>query len=223
MTDPDRLLAARFPEAAAEWHPTRNTTSTPGDVTFGSGLSVWWRCGFGHEWNVRVSDRTKGGNVSGCPVCDDIKNGSVADNATMAAEWDHTLNLRLPPDQTGRRSSIPAAWVCSTCRHRWVQTPNARDRGAGCPACNYTRNGSLAQKHPDLLDEWDWDRNVLDPLKVAAGSDKTAAWICGECGCRWETAIKHRVKGSGCPECANKRRAASRRAAHQRAKKATSN
>ncbi len=62
-------LAARFPEIAKEWHPTKNEGLTPGTVVAGSGTRVWWRCSrqADHEWQAPVGQRS--GSGSGCPRC----------------------------------------------------------------------------------------------------------------------------------------------------------
>jgi len=57
---PDRNLAA-------QWHPTRNGTLRPDDVTPRAGTRVWWHCEHGHEWQARLSSRTRG--ATGCPQC----------------------------------------------------------------------------------------------------------------------------------------------------------
>ena len=61
-------LASLYPEIAAQWHPTKNGTLTPDQVTTGSGKKVWWRCRIdpSHEWEVTVEHRTRG---RGCPAC----------------------------------------------------------------------------------------------------------------------------------------------------------
>ncbi len=41
---PDNNLAARYPNIAKSWHPTRNLPLTPADVTPGVATVVWWRC-----------------------------------------------------------------------------------------------------------------------------------------------------------------------------------
>lgn len=61
-------LSARFPEIAAEWHPTRNGKLRPMDVVIGSTGRAFWKCaGAGHVWVATVHDRTACGN--GCPRC----------------------------------------------------------------------------------------------------------------------------------------------------------
>ena len=61
-------LARVRPELAKEWHPTRNGTLTPSDVTKGSSRRVWWQCltATDHFWEASIADRTKG---TGCPFC----------------------------------------------------------------------------------------------------------------------------------------------------------
>lgn len=61
-------LASQYPDITLEWHPHKNDSLTPQDVSYGSGKSVWWLSPIcGHEWERVVAERaTKG---SGCPYC----------------------------------------------------------------------------------------------------------------------------------------------------------
>ena len=61
-------LNARFPDIAAQWHPTLNAPLTPKQVTWGSSKRVWWICNQGHIWKAVISSRT-GSQKCGCPVC----------------------------------------------------------------------------------------------------------------------------------------------------------
>ena len=56
----------------------------------------------------------------------------------------------------------------------------------------------------DLMKEWDYDKNGLDPTRLTVGSGKRAWWKCSN-GHSWETIIVHRVKGSNCPYCSNQK------------------
>lgn len=60
-------LQSRFPEIAAEWHPTKNNDLTPNNIVYGSNKDVWWMCGKGHEWHTSIVKRTARGH--GCPYC----------------------------------------------------------------------------------------------------------------------------------------------------------
>ncbi len=57
----------------------------------------------------------------------------------------------------------------------------------------------FSKTHPDLAAE----AVGLDASAVTAGSNTVAKWRCSS-GHIWETAIKNRTRGSGCPYCAGK-------------------
>jgi hypothetical protein len=59
-------LGTTRPDIAAEWHPAKNGTLTPADVTSGSSKKIWWICAKGHEWKSSIANRSNG---NGCPVC----------------------------------------------------------------------------------------------------------------------------------------------------------
>jgi starvation-inducible outer membrane lipoprotein len=54
------------PELAKEWHPLKNGTLKPRDVTPSSDKKVWWKCKQGHEWKASIGRRNQG---TGCPIC----------------------------------------------------------------------------------------------------------------------------------------------------------
>lgn len=61
-----------------------------------------------------------------------------------------------------------------------------------------------AQGQQDLLNQWDGERNgELTPETVPAGSHKRVWWRCAQ-GHRWQTAIRVRTRGCGCPVCTNR-------------------
>ena len=61
-------LAERFPELAAEWHPTKNGELRPENVSYGNDDKAWWICPVcGYEYEKRIADRTTKGQ--GCPAC----------------------------------------------------------------------------------------------------------------------------------------------------------
>ena len=61
-------LASKEPVLALQWHPTRNGSLTPQQLTSGSSRKVWWQCENGHAWRSAVSTRA-GKQRCGCPVC----------------------------------------------------------------------------------------------------------------------------------------------------------
>lgn len=68
------------------------------------------------------------------------------------------------------------------------------------------KSNSIAIQYPELLKEWDYDKNVrLNPEEYSKGSRVKVWWKC-EKGHSWMAAIANRCNGTGCPECFNERR-----------------
>ncbi len=66
----------------------------------------------------------------------------------------------------------------------------------------------LASRHPELLAEWDWERNGdLKPTDVQAISRKLVWWR-GECGHVYQMAVRDRVRAKPgyCPYCSGRKR-----------------
>lgn len=61
----------------------------------------------------------------------------------------------------------------------------------------------LATTHPDLVKEWDYEKNDLKPTDVTAGSAKKVWWKCQN-GHSWQASVVNRAKGTGCPFCSGK-------------------
>jgi len=66
---PDTCLEYKFPEIAAEWHPTKNGKITPHDVTARSDVKRWWLCQRGHKWKVSPNSRLAVDGGTWCPDC----------------------------------------------------------------------------------------------------------------------------------------------------------
>lgn len=66
---------------------------------------------------------------------------------------------------------------------------------------------SLAYRFPEIARHWDYATNEpLLPTHVYAGANRTAHFICPDCGESYPARIDHRtVEGSGCSYCSGKR------------------
>lgn len=212
VTSRTSLRAVR-PELAAEWHPEKNGSLTPENVTSGSNKIVWWRCATDptHEWKAQISGRASG---HGCPVCAGkmvIPTTSLkAIRPDLAAEWDENENARLKPDQVAPYSNKKVWWKCNRDpSHRWAATINARSQGSGCPMCAgqiATPATCLRTLRPDLTAEWLSDRNgALTPDNVRPGSNRKVWWRCAvDPSHEWRAQIGHRTAGAGCPMCSGR-------------------
>ena len=74
-------LATICPDVAEEWHPTKNGTLDPTDVTAGSSKKVWWICRKGHEWQASIDSRTL--SRAGCPICNQELKTSFPEQAIL--------------------------------------------------------------------------------------------------------------------------------------------
>lgn len=132
-------LATVFPAVAAEWHPTKNDSLKPTDVSPYSNKKVWWRCPLGHDFTAVIGQRTVQG--TGCPYCAGRKvlpgfNDLAAVEPKIAAQWHPTLNGTLTPEMVTVGSSRRAWWQCSD-GHVWKARISARTGPlkSGCPVC----------------------------------------------------------------------------------------
>lgn len=56
----------------------------------------------------------------------------------------------------------------------------------------------------ELLEQWDEQQNLpITPKTVTYGTHRKMHWIC-EKGHHWEAQVRSRMKGTGCPYCANR-------------------
>lgn len=74
---PGKSLAERDPLLATQWHPHKNGTMSPKDVTLKTHQKVWWLGECGHEWEAPVYSRSSG---NGCPICYSLSRGRSKDN-----------------------------------------------------------------------------------------------------------------------------------------------
>lgn len=204
-------LASCFPALAEEWHPTKNGTCTPRDVTFGTKRRVWWQCSLGHEWQASVQSRTLGG--TGCPVCTGRivqpgENDLASQFPELAAQWHPTRNGALLPTQVARSTKRRVWWLCPQ-GHAYQASVGMRTlRNSGCPYCAGKKVlegfNDLATTAPQVAAEWHETLNgTLTPQMVTAGSHKKVWWQCAE-GHIWKTAVYSRTgkQQHGCPVCA---------------------
>ena len=176
-------LASRFPEIASEWSE-RNLPLTPDKVTAFKNTRVWWKCHLGHEWYTLISTRSGG---SQCPYCSGTKlligfNDLATKYPTLAKEWSER-NLPLTPDMVNEKSTKNVWWKCRTCGYEWKSVVRARAKGSLCPVCAdravLAGYNDLATTDPELLDEWDYEKNTGTlPTAVSRNSMKIVWWKC---------------------------------------------
>lgn len=210
---------ADFPKLVKQWHSKKNGDLKPHDVSYGSKIDVWWKCDKGpdHEWLCKPNYRTGGTKITDCPFCAGKKvsvTNSLATNfPDIAKEWHPTKNQGKTPEEFLMKSSVKVWWKCNkNPEHIWSAKINDRTgvNKSGCPYCSgrlVLEENSLAALYPELVKEWHPTKNKnLNPYEISPGSRKNVFWICEKGSDHiWSAVIDSRVRGRGCPYCANKK------------------
>lgn len=209
------------PDIAKQWDYERNGSLKPSDVNAGSERKVWWICDKGHHYEASIYQRAtkNAGGGTNCPYCSNKKvlkgyNDLETLNPEVASEWDYEKNGDLKPSDFVISSGKRVWWKCKTCGYEWeasIVNRSSKHNQTKCPLCAHQvlvpGINDLATIYPELLEEWDYEKNTLNPHEISGGTNKKAWWICKECGHSWETSIPVRTKmNGGCPKCSAKRR-----------------
>jgi len=150
-------LSSIFPEISSQWHPTKNGTLQPDEVSSFSNRRVWWVCEKGHEWQTDISSRVR--RFTGCPYCVGRKVlAGFNDLATLAPDvaeqWHPELNESLTPEQVTRSSHKKVWWQCPE-GHVWKAVIHSRTGAArcGCPVCAGKVRKDRLIRYASLMDD----------------------------------------------------------------------
>lgn len=202
-------LQTKFPDLALEWHPENNGELLPTMISAGAHTKAWW-LGFscGHEWEMTLEHRTY--HKQGCPYCSSKRiligfNDLATTNPEIASEWHPTKNAPLTPQEVFRGTTKKVWWLGSACGHEWDTPISSRGvANQGCPYCSGARLlvgfNDFSSRMPELVNEWDSEKNDLTPSEYSHGSKQKAWWKCSK-GHSWKAPICDRKK-YGCPGCA---------------------
>ena len=203
-----------------EWDYEKNNLIGlfPDKLLHKSNKKAWWKCSYGHSWQMEIYRRTDGRT---CPFCANKRvligfNDLTTLYPEIAKEWHPEKNIGLNISDFVIGSAKKVWWRCKTCGFEWQARINHRTkRNSSCPECAKIQRGQTQRKtklkkssplnKPELLAEWDYEKNDDSPQNYSTNSNKYAWWKCKTCSFEWRTRISHRTKrNSGCPCCANK-------------------
>jgi hypothetical protein len=126
----------------------------------------------------------------------------------IAAEWDHSLNSGITPEDVSAGSGKKFWFKCAK-GHIFDAVICNRRNGQGCPYCANRRicsDNNLQATFSKIAKEWHPTKNgKITPKDVIPGSCKSY-WFKCELGHEWEVILAKRTKrGDGCPYCSNNR------------------
>lgn len=195
-------LESNYPELAKEWHPYKNGSLTPKDVSVGSGKKVWWllaytdlRTGkhFEFEWKATVVHRTYG--HKGCPYLSGNSvwtgyNDLESNYPELAQEWHPYKNGNMTPKDVSYGSSKKVWWFLpytdpvtgKDYEFEWQSSISNRTiHNMGCPYLSgklaWFGYNDLETNYPELAKEWHpWRNGKLTPKDVTVSSSKKVWW-----------------------------------------------
>lgn len=212
-------VAEKMPELAEEWSSANQLG--PDYYSVGSNQRVLWTCPLGHgDWEASPYERKIGARL--CPCCPGSHrlvegcNDLATTHPTIARRWDSTRNQKTP-QEVKIGSNIKAYFICEANpnHHPRMYLPNLRFNEDACTDCWKTPiicgENDLACTAPDLIKDWDWDRNKtehpeVDPHKIRATDERVFFWNCpnGEEHSYPRSAYSKWRGNSGCTVCASR-------------------
>ncbi|MEE0686777.1 MAG: zinc-ribbon domain-containing protein [Lachnospiraceae bacterium] len=202
----ENSIQTKYPKLAEEWHPSKNGNLRPIHTKEKSNKKVWWLGQCGHEWQATVYDRIDGDN---CPYCSNHRvlagfNDLMTTMPQLLKEWNYNKNKDIQPYEVTKASKKKVWWICIN-GHEWQATLSHRSKGRGCPYCSGRRilegYNDLGTKNIQLVREWNYKKNTIQPSEVGCQSTKKVWWICHNCGYEWQARIDNRNNKRGCPKC----------------------
>lgn len=132
----------------------------------------------------------------------------VEERPNLLNEWDYEKNntLGIYPDKLSYSSNLYVWWKCNK-GHSWNTMVCTRTLDkCGCPICSNKKvlvgYNDLASQQPQLVEEWDFDKNGdLLPSQVVVSSQKKVWWKCLNCGHDWLEPAYVRKKKHKCSHC----------------------
>ena len=185
-----------------------------------SNQKVFWRCNahLTHEWKASIANMARSvesGN-NGCPYCSGKKinesNSFASIHLSLLSEWDYDKN-DIHPTEIYQGSNRKVHWKCSNGPdHEWITSisnriGNRSKKPTGCPVCNGHKcvpSVSLKARNPELIEEWDWKKNKVNPEEIYPNYNKKLSWICKTNDQHhWQATANKRagIEKTGCPYC----------------------
>lgn len=206
----------KYPQLIDEWDYDKNQGLSPEYFSAGSNKKVWWKCNKCNSlYESTINHKIEG---NGCPYCSGKKvnetNCLMKKHPELSKYWDYEKN-DITPDKIYFRSRKKIWWSCSKCNKTFEAAicTRIKSKHYACKECmhkiignenrkNALKKGSLMDNRKDLVEEWDFDKNIeISPSDISCGSGKLVWWKCSKCGYEWQAKVFNRTNGTGCPIC----------------------
>lgn len=198
----EKRMLSDYPDLVAEWDFEKNIGLDIESFSHGSNAKVWWKCVQGHSSLAIIANRTIRGTI--CRECSsNAQKRRLSDYEELVEEFSN--ENEAVPEEIRVSDRAPRIWLCSK-GHKWKASAKERIKNnTTCFVCEFPENFLITYK--DLMKEWDYEKNVLDPFFLTVGSSKhKIQWKCAVCDHEWSASVNSRVKHkTGCPACHKQR------------------
>lgn len=196
-------------EYATLWDEVRNLE--PSDVPRKRTDKVWIKClnGLDHSFEARMDRLPEAANNSECTVCSGKRlypefNSLGVLHPQLISRY--SSKNEKPTTEVSASPSKSYWWYCKKHNYHYrfsVRAMLAESR-LGCDACEKYRI-SLGRNYPELLNEWDYEKNLSSPFEISAHN---VAWVWWKCslGHSYRTQANDKTsRKATCPICSGRR------------------
>lgn len=207
----EKSFGYNYPNLIKHWHPTKNKKG-PYEYRCSTADKIYWVCDkCNNEFRTTLNDVTSKG--SWCPYCQGKRvyygNSLEFLRPDIAKRWHPQKNGNITPSMITYGSHKKFWWKCPNGydSHDFIAAviELTGNKNIACPYCSGKRvdpEMSFGALQHILLDEWDYNKNTINPYEVMPNSNKKVWWKCSKCSYEWFAGINKRTYGRGCPSCA---------------------
>lgn len=120
-------------------------------------------------------------------------------------EFDYSRNEKSPHEYYYGDTKSKVWWYCKKCDYSWQGYISPRVNYPATPCCSgrkATKTNNFAILYPNLLKDWDYNKNTDDPYTLLPGTHRRVYWKCHICSHKWSTKLCSRtIQTADCPEC----------------------
>lgn len=178
-----------------EWSPKNKGKLE--DYSLGSHKKMIWICECSNEWKAEIRQRKR----LGCPKC--RKSNLLID---VCPELFKEYYDKIDFKKITYASNKKYLWKCLNGHIFEMSAYHRTCKGSDCHYCSDTRfceENSLVNKTPELLESWDFEKNLIDPKFIKYNSTEIFYWKCKK-NHSWQSPINNRQL-YGCSFCAGKK------------------
>lgn len=209
------------PEYLDQWDYDKNGQITPFDISYGTDKKYWFICKNGHSYPQAILNKTL--DNTDCPYCknrkvligfNDLETWCINNNRQdIIDEWDTQKN-NISINNITPRSHKEVYWKCKNGHSYPQKIFKKTERNDGCPYCsnqkvltgyNDLETWCKQNNRIDILNEWDYENNNINPNEIYYHSTKKINWICSN-NHSYPQRIREKTQSNcKCPYCSNKK------------------